>query len=251
MTIVRQIADTTEEQFKNVQKLARRSWLAALGLAGMTLDNTEKTYGKFIKRGEKTAAVARTEVKKLGQRLRREQSRLNEDVQDASETVERKVTDLLANFNVPTRRALRVLDTRISQLTHQLRELNADAAETAPIANYDDLNVEEVVALLPSLNLADLQALDLYETANQRRVTVLREVERQIAQRLTSNGKISEPFNGYDALRADDVAARLEGLTLAELRHIKLYESTHAKRVTVQREVERRIDAIVNKAAVA
>ena len=32
-------------------------------------------------------------------------------------------------------------------------------------------------------------------------------------------------------------------LSLPELRHVKLYESTHAKRVTVQREVERQIEA--------
>ncbi len=247
MTIVRQIADTTEEQIKNVQGLVRRSWLAALGVAGMAIDSSENTFKKCVNRGEDVAKTTKDELKKLNQRLRREQAQLNEDIQDAEQTAERKVTDVLASFNVPSRRDLRVLDARINQLNVQLRELNSELHPSGkPLQNYDELNVEEINAVLPTLKLDDLYHVEHYEISHQGRVTILREVERQIAQRLTENGEITTPFAGYDALRAEEVVAQLDGMSLAELRHVKLYESTHAKRVTVQREVERRIEATWN-----
>jgi poly(hydroxyalkanoate) granule-associated protein len=241
MTIVRQIADTTEEQIKNAQGMIRRSWLASLGAVGMAADTTEKTFNKLVVRGEKATKDARKELKKINTRLRREQQNLTQDVEDAGETVERKLTDVLSSLNVPSRRDLRVLDARVAQLNAQLRELNgADAA--TPIHNYDTLNVEEINAVLPGLKLDDLYTVEEYEATHNKRVTVLREVERQIADRLSENGEITEPFLGYQALRAEEVVAKLETLSLPELRHVKLYESTHAKRVTVQREVERQIE---------
>ena len=246
MPIVRQIADTTEEQIKNAQGLIRRSWLASLGVVGLTLDTTEKTFNKLVVRGEKVADTTRDELKKINLRLRREQKNLSNDVDDAGENVERKLADVLTTFNVPTRRDLRVLDARVSQLNAQLRDINAiEAIEAAePIHNYDVMNVEEVIAVLPALTLNDLYTVEQIEVAGAKRVTVLREVERQIAERLTENGEITEPFMGYQILRAEEVVAKLDIMTVAELRHVKLYEATHAKRVTVQRDVERRIEQI-------
>jgi poly(hydroxyalkanoate) granule-associated protein len=241
MTIVREIADTTEEQIKKAQGMIRRSWLASLGAVGMAADTTEQTFNKLVVRGEKATKDARKELKKINSRLRREQQNLTQDVEDAGETVERKLTDVLSSLNVPSRRDLRVLDARVAQLNAQLRELNgADAA--TPIHNYDTLNVEEINAVLPGLKLDDLYTVEEYEATHNKRVTVLREVERQIADRLSENGEITEPFLGYQVLRAEEVVAKLETLSLPELRHVKLYESTHAKRVTVQREVERQIE---------
>lgn len=243
MTIVRQIADTTEEQIKNAQGMIRRSWLASLGVVSLAADTTEKTFNKLVVRGEKATKEARKELKKINGRLRREQQNLAQDVEDAGETVERKLTDVLGSLNVPSRRDLRVLDARVAQLNAQLRELNGTDGEPTPIHNYDALNVEEINAVLPGLKLDDLYAVEEYEATHNKRVTVLREVERQIADRLSENGEITEPFLGYQVLRAEEVVAKLETLSLPELRHVKLYEATHAKRVTVQREVERQIEA--------
>ncbi|MBA3470070.1 MAG: phasin family protein [Herpetosiphonaceae bacterium] len=246
MTIVRQIVDTTEGQIKNARTLVRRSWLVSLGAAGMAVDTTESTFNKFVRRGEKVAQATRKDLKKLNTRFRREQRELQHDVQEAEQNIEQRLTDVVSAFNIPTRRDLRVLDARIAQLNTQLHDLNAGETTTVefPIHNYATLTAEEINAVLPSLHLQDLYAVELYEAANAKRVTVLREVERQFADRLSENGEIREPFIGYDVLRAEEVVAKLEGLGLAGLHHVKLYESTHAKRVTVQREVERRIEAV-------
>jgi poly(hydroxyalkanoate) granule-associated protein len=253
MTLVRQIVDTTEEQIKNAQSLVRRSWLVGLGAAGTAVDTTETTFNKFVRRGEKVAQSTRKDLQKLNARFRREQRELQNDVQDAEQNIEQRLTDVVAAFNIPTRRDLRVLDARIAQLNTQLHDLNVGETTTVvfPIHNYETLTVDEINAVLPSLHLKDLYAVEQYEVANAKRVTVLREVERQFADRLSENGEIREPFIGYDILRADEVVAKLEGLGLVELHHVKLYEATHAKRVTVQREVERRIEAARTASVVA
>lgn len=66
----------------------------------------------------------------------------------------------------------------------QLRE-SAKAAQQAksavnlpPIANYDELNVNEVNDALAGLSAYDLDKVRRYEAANKNRVTVLRELER-------------------------------------------------------------------------
>jgi poly(hydroxyalkanoate) granule-associated protein len=252
MSIVRDIAEKTEQQIKTVQTMTRRSWLASLGAAGMVKDTTEETFNKLVRRGETVAEGTRTELERLNKRLRREQRKLNEDVQDAEQTVERRLTEVLASFNVPTRRDLQVLDARIAQLNAQLRDLNAgENTYGVPVHNYENLNVEEVNALLPTLVLNDLYAVEQYEAANQRRVTILREVDRQITQRLSENGEVTAPFADYNELRAEDVIERLEELTVEQLRHVKAYESTHAKRVTVLREADRRIEAAWNETVAA
>lgn len=252
MSFVRDLADKTEEQIKTARQTARRSWLASLGIAGLAKDTTEETFEKLVRRGEKVADGTRAELEKVAQRLRREQRKLNDDVQDAEQTAERKLTEVLATFNIPTRRDLQVLDARIAQLNTQLRDLNAgQPANGLPIHNYAELNADDVNALLPGLVLSDLQAVEQYEATNQRRVTVLREIDRQINLRLTDKTEVSAPFADYNELRAEDVVERLAGLSAAELRHVKAYESTHAKRVTVLRDVDRRIEASWNEAVVA
>jgi ferritin-like metal-binding protein YciE len=48
------------------------------------------------------------------------------------------------------------------------------------------------------------------------------------------------PLPGYDGLNVEEVAARLDGLTPAQLRHVATYERAHKRRRTVLDAVERR-----------
>jgi UDP-glucose 4-epimerase len=50
-----------------------------------------------------------------------------------------------------------------------------------PVAEYDDLDADEVVGLLGSLERADLQALRLHEAAGRRRERVLRAIDAALA----------------------------------------------------------------------
>jgi hypothetical protein len=52
---------------------------------------------------------------------------------------------------------------------------------------------------------------------------------------------VAPPFDGYDALRAADVVARLRGADIAQLGTIELYEQTHRRRRTVLDAVAREL----------
>lgn len=58
---------------------------------------------------------------------------------------------------------------------------------------------------------------------------------------------VAEPFQGYDALNAQAVIARVSAADEAQLTAIRLYESTHRKRGTVLRAVDRRFAQIQNE----
>jgi ferritin-like metal-binding protein YciE len=51
------------------------------------------------------------------------------------------------------------------------------------------------------------------------------------------------PLSGYDELNVEDVIAKLDGLTPAQLRHVATYERAHKRRRTVLDAVERRAPA--------
>jgi UDP-glucose 4-epimerase len=53
----------------------------------------------------------------------------------------------------------------------------------SPVADYDDLEAEEVISLLGSLEGEDLLALRVYEESSQRRAAVLRAIDGVLARR--------------------------------------------------------------------
>lgn len=61
---------------------------------------------------------------------------------------------------------------------------------------------------------------------------------------VTGETAVVAPIVGYDTLTAKEVVAKLDKLTVAELVDVKQYEMAHEDRVTVLREVDRRIEAM-------
>ena len=64
-------------------------------------------------------------------------------------------------------------------------------------------------------------------------ITVPRDLARRVAGKL--------PIAGYDDLTAAEIADRLDGLDLGQLRRIRTYERANANRKTVLAAVERRL----------
>jgi UDP-glucose 4-epimerase len=88
-------------------------------------------------------------------------------------------------------KAWRPSPRQVAELQRVLAQLSPDAADTepssrlrrdgghaSPVAEYDDLEAGEVVALLPSLGRGDLEALYQHEFAGRRRRPVLEEIDR-------------------------------------------------------------------------
>jgi hypothetical protein len=107
-----------------------------------------------------------------------------------------------------------------------------EAAVEAPVAGYDDLTADELVAKLPELSQVKLAQVAAYEQAHDARSTVLDRVTA-----LTG----PEPAPGYDELSADDAQKLLTGGDAALAAAVRDYERRHKGRTSV-------IDAAVRNA---
>ncbi len=89
------------------------------------------------------------------------------------------------------------------------------------IANYDSLNVDEIVGNLSTLSQIDLAKLDAYERKHENRSTVL--------SRIDSLRK-DEPWPGYDELTVDEIRKSLARADAKQSREVREYERRHKDR---------------------
>jgi ferritin-like metal-binding protein YciE len=106
------------------------------------------------------------------------------------------------------------------------------SASDLPIAGYDDLNAEEIVAKLPDLSQIDLSKIDAYERRHAGRKTVLDRIASLRAE---------EPWPGYDELTVDEIRAVLAEADENRARKVAEYERRHKQRHGVLDAVEREL----------
>ena len=111
----------------------------------------------------------------------------------------------------------------------------AQAAVEPPIAGYDDLTADDLVAKLPELSQVQLAQVAAYEQAHAARSTVLERVSA-----LTG----PEPAPGYDELTADEAQKLVTGGDAELAAAVRDYERRHKARTSV-------VDAAVRKADAA
>jgi ferritin-like metal-binding protein YciE len=104
--------------------------------------------------------------------------------------------------------------------------------EDLPLADYDSLTAEDIVARLPELSQVDLAKVEVYERKNDGRTTVLDRIEA-----LRGN----EPWSGYDDMNAQEVVDRLRDADDELVTRVRDYERAHKGRATVQRAAEREL----------
>jgi UDP-glucose 4-epimerase len=80
-------------------------------------------------------------------------------------------------------RFARALEPEPIALTEPEPEPAPAPPPASPVADYDDLEAEEVISLLASLEGEDLIALRVYEESSQRRAAVLRAIDGVLARR--------------------------------------------------------------------
>jgi ferritin-like metal-binding protein YciE len=101
-----------------------------------------------------------------------------------------------------------------------------------PIARYDSLNADEVVARLPELSQVELGKLEVYERRHDNRTTV---IERISALRTR------EPWTGYDELTVDELRRALADADEGRARAARDYERAHKNRAGVIAATEREL----------
>jgi ferritin-like metal-binding protein YciE len=101
-----------------------------------------------------------------------------------------------------------------------------------PIAGYDSLNADDIVARLPDLSQVELAKVDVYERKEIGRTTILDRI---------SSLRGDEPWPGYDDMNAEDIVARLREADDRTTASARDYERAHKNRATVLRSAEREL----------
>jgi hypothetical protein len=152
---------------------------------------------------------------------------------EATERAEQATTEVARGTGRAAQRATRRTTSATRKAARQVKPAAAPVAVEAPIAGYDDLTAEEIVAKLPEQSQAILVQVAAYEQAHDKRTTVL---ERVAA--LTGR----EPAPGYDELTAEDVQKLLTGGDAALATAVRDYERRHKSRASVLEAAARNVD---------
>lgn len=116
----------------------------------------------------------------------------------------------------------------VAQAEGELKGAIASEQDLA-IANYDSLNVDEIVGRLSELSQVDLAKVDAYERKHENRSTVL--------SRIDSLRK-DEPWPGYDELTVDEIRKNLARADAKQSREVREYERRHKDREGVLQTAE-------------
>lgn len=192
---LRNTQEKVEDNVKQLRKVGRKAVLAYAGLWGLAYDEAKailergkKLVDEAEHRGEEFEETAASEAQKARkeaeERVKKLQKRLEKRIRrtesKTEKQLERQVQDVLDRLGIPSRERIEKLNREIDALTKKIDQQLAKPAVELPIANYEVLNVKEVVSQLDNLSPAELATIKEYEIAHENRVTVLREIDRRL-----------------------------------------------------------------------
>lgn len=206
-------------------QLGRKAFQAYLGLWGTAFDETQNLLERSREwvdearhRGEEVEEEVEERARKLYQRAETE----------VEETVEEKVDTLVEQVSEGVAEAV---DVRDPLLRDRLLALSVKVDLLSQ--KIERLDVEQLLILSARMEQLErkIDLLLLSEQASQAREAGEPEGEYTPL-----------PIPGYDDLTAKEVVGRLDTLTIAELQVLQAYEEAHENRVTILREVTRRLE---------
>jgi hypothetical protein len=157
-----------------------------------------------------------------------------------SQTTERTAeatTEVARETGRAAQRATRRTATATRRATKRAKPVAKAITKAAtaepPIAGYDDLTADELVAKLPEQSQVTLAAVAAYEKAHDNRTTVLERVSA-----LTG----SEPAPGYDELNADEAQKLVTSGDATLAAAVRDYERRHKSRSSVLEAAARNAD---------
>ncbi len=111
------VEEPVEEEGGNpIFGLARRVLLAGVGAVVLTQEEIEKVINRMVERGE----IAEQDGRKL---LREVMDRRKKEAQKAEDEMDRRIEEILARLNVPTKSDIDALSAKITALTKKVDEL--------------------------------------------------------------------------------------------------------------------------------
>jgi poly(hydroxyalkanoate) granule-associated protein len=116
---VKEVEDAAAKTGNTLLEGLRKLLLASIGVVAMTRDETEAFVNKLVERGE----LAQKDAEKL---LKEVQTRIRESrpqAQKVGERVEQGMEEFLNRMNIPSKRDIDELSTKIAQLSVRVDEL--------------------------------------------------------------------------------------------------------------------------------
>ena len=101
----------------------RRLMLASIGAVAITRDEIENTITKLVERGELAQKEGETLQSEMSLRMRQARSEATTTSQDISRQVETGIEQFLNRLNIPSKRDIDDLSTKIAQLNARVEEL--------------------------------------------------------------------------------------------------------------------------------
>jgi poly(hydroxyalkanoate) granule-associated protein len=107
---------TTEAERSPLLEAARKVLLAGIGAVALAQEEIEDFVNKLVERGE----IAEADGKKL---LSDVVERRKKDAKRAENELDKRVEDVLARMNIPTKSEIEALGAKITALTRKVEEL--------------------------------------------------------------------------------------------------------------------------------
>lgn len=191
-------------------------------------------YGSLVDRGQDRLDPLERTVRRRKRKVERAADRATDQVSRDVKRTARRATGTAKETASEAAKSARKAGERAEASADALapkmpRVATPRRASDLPIAKYDSLTVGEIAAATKGLTQTELAQIYKYEKANQDRTTVLEAVEAKF---------VDLPIPSYDALTADEINGRLEGLGDAELKTIRRYEADTKARSTVLEKVD-------------
>ncbi|HSH01676.1 MAG TPA: phasin family protein [Anaerolineae bacterium] len=107
---------------------ARNVLLAGIGAAALAQEEVEEFVNKLISRGEIAEQDGRRLINEVTEKRT---SRARDAAKKAEDSVEKRVEDLLARMNIPTKKDVESLNRKLNTLNRKIDELKKAQKETA------------------------------------------------------------------------------------------------------------------------
>jgi len=206
---LRNAQEMVEDNMKLVQKTGRKVALTYAGLFGMAYDGVKSIF----ERGRKMVSEAESRGEEMEAATLRQMKETQRDVKRRVKKVENEVEKaqkrLLKQMRRSETQAENEMDTQMERVLDRLGIPSRDR-----------------IAKLS----AEIEALSL-----------------KIDQHAVAPAPVIEmcaPLDGYDTMTAREIIALMDEMNPTQLAEIAAYETAHDNRVTITREVERRMEAM-------
>jgi poly(hydroxyalkanoate) granule-associated protein len=118
------VSDTAEQvQKSQVVTMTHQALLASIGAGVLAKEETEKFLKVLIERGTIAEAESRKMMKEAMERRKKATKRAMRGSKKAEAEMDKRVEDVLARMNIPTKAEIEALSAKITTLTKKVDEL--------------------------------------------------------------------------------------------------------------------------------